>query len=396
MKFPKLKNPLLCRILQYVVVIVGFYIPAILVGILFEHPLVVVISIIACTLALLIFMFKNFGVLMLLDTILSLLHCYYSARKSFKCKRNGTSPEKIKKKILKRVRFFGRKKMVSNVTPIPEILKYSAKSSWTVYYKGIDKLLLTYSVSFLDDNTLENISKSARINIKQYAGKGKRLLLDPSQKKEKVTVASVVVIFADKLEEKTKANLFKTLSKNNGDGELESTLICVIDLENAIYYFDSVRESFTGFGYPAKNRAYHMIRKYVFGRKINIRKNKEYVDLPKGLICYNKDKDTLWSVWRSIKNEDTNYSKTKKKIFKRLQSGEYIFDDDVFYYKIGDRALDLLVESDEKGKSVTIQYVDTWSYPKSNKISKKDIQEIRNKAKEYFESQGYSVTFEKI
>ena len=139
-----------------------------------------------------------------------------------------------------------------------------------------------------------------------------------------------------------------------------------------------------------------MIRKYVFGGKINIRKNEEYVDLPKGLIDYDKNKDTLWSLWRSIKNENENYSKTQKKIFKKLQDGECVFDDDVFYCKIGQRAVDLLVENNEESKIITVKYIDMWSYPKANKISKKDTQAIKNKAELYFNSQGYNIIFEEI
>ena len=396
MKFPKLKNALLCRILSYVVAIVGFYVPAILLGVFFRHPLAIVISIVVCSSGLIVFLLKNMYSLMYLDELLAILHCYYTSRKSFKCKRNGTDPKKIKRRILKRIKFFGRKKEATYILPAPEIIKYSAKSSWTVYYKGIDRLFLTYHVTHLDNDTLGNVSRSARVNVKQYAGKGKRLLLDPSQKKGKVSVAVAVVIFADKVEEKTRENLYKALSKKIGDGDMESTLICVIDLENATYYFDSVREPNCGFGYPAKNRAYHMIRKYVFGRKIKIRKNEEYVDLPKGLLEYDKNKDTLWSVWRSIKRDEREFTKQQEKIFKSLKDGECLLDDEVFYYKIGERAVDLLIETDEEKKKVVIKSMGMWSYPKSNKISKNDNQVIKEKAKSYFSSKGYAVTFEEI
>ncbi len=396
MKFPKLKNPLLCSILLYVVVIVGFFIPAIILGIIFKHPLVIIFTILACTIGLIIFIYKNFDNLTLIDITTSLLHCYYSARKSFECKKNGTDPDIIKSKILKRVRFFGLPVEPTDVSPIPEIIRYSIKSSWTIYYKGIDKLFLAYQTEYLDDASLESISRTAKINIKQYAGKGKRILTDPCQKRLKVSVASVVVIFANKIDKKTRTSLYKTLSKKYGDGSLEATLFCVIDLENAIYYFDSVRESVMDYsGYPAKNRAYHMIRKYVFGGKIDTRHNDDYVDIPKGLACYDIDNDTLWSLWRSIKNEDVYRTKKQQKIFKSLQSGEIVFKDDVFYFKLKNRAVDWLVETDDENKKVTITTTETWSYPYSDKLSKKDIQTIKNIAEEYFTSQHYEVTFEK-
>ena len=73
-----------------------------------------------------------------------------------------------------------------------------------------------------------------------------------------------------------------------------------------------------------------------------------------------------------------------------------MLDDDVFYYKIGERAVGLSVETDEEKKTAIIEGAKMWSYPKPNKISKKDNEDIREKSKSYFSSKGYAVTFEEI
>ena len=394
MKFPKLKNPILCMILSYVVIIVCFYIPAILISILIKHPLAIVISIIACTLGLAIFIFKNLENLTCMDIILSQLHNYYSARKSFECKKNGTNPEKIKSKILKRVRFFGLPVEPSTVSPTPEIIKYSIKSSWTVHYKGIDKLFLSYDSNFLDNASLESIMRSSKINVKQYAGKGKRILTDPCQKTLKVSVASVVVIFADKIDEKIRENLHKILSVKNGDGNLEATVFLVVDLENAIYYFDSVRESFIGYsGYPAKNRAYHMVRKLVFGGKINTYGNYDYVDLPKGLKRYDRENDTLWTLWRELKSE-IFHNKSQKRTFEKIPNENIVFEDNIIQYKLNNRAVEWAAELDDKSKKVTVKIQKIWSYPNAFVISKKDMQTIKNEVEEYFGTKNITVIFE--
>ena len=70
MKFPRLKNALLCRILVYAVVLGGFIAPIVIVAsISFVHESIKVAVGIACTVALLIYIFINFGVLMALDTV---------------------------------------------------------------------------------------------------------------------------------------------------------------------------------------------------------------------------------------------------------------------------------------------------------------------------------------
>ena len=84
MKFPKLKHALLCRILVYVVILGGFIAPMIIVANLkFVPEAAKVIVGIGLAVGLLIYLLKNFVLLMAMDVGLAMLHCHNTARKHF-------------------------------------------------------------------------------------------------------------------------------------------------------------------------------------------------------------------------------------------------------------------------------------------------------------------------
>ncbi len=77
MHFPQLKNALFCRILVYIVVLGGFLAPIIIVANLkFVPEAVKIIVGIGLAVGLLVYLFKNFVLLMTMDTMLAMLHCH--------------------------------------------------------------------------------------------------------------------------------------------------------------------------------------------------------------------------------------------------------------------------------------------------------------------------------
>ena len=84
LNFPKLKNALLCRILVYVVVLGGFIAPiVIVVSLKFVPEAIKVIASLGLAVGLLIYLFKNFVLLMAMDVGLAVLRCHNTARKHF-------------------------------------------------------------------------------------------------------------------------------------------------------------------------------------------------------------------------------------------------------------------------------------------------------------------------
>ena len=178
MKSPKLKNALLCRILVYVVVLGGFIAPIIIVANLkFVPEAIKVIVGIGLAVGLLIYLLKNFVLLMAMDVGLAMLHCHNTARKHF------ILPESFsEQKVERRINRFGKKYEPSAISPRPETLRYKSNAPMTIYSSGIEKIIATYRIDFLDKSQYQLIVNSATANSKALKGKKKHRFLDKSQK----------------------------------------------------------------------------------------------------------------------------------------------------------------------------------------------------------------------
>ena len=100
MNQPKLKYPRLCRILTYVVVIGAAILPIILV---FQFPVpdgVKVVVLLASLCGLLVYLFRNFLVLMMLDMTLAMLSCYRTGRSKYHLPQHR-SADAIRSSILR-------------------------------------------------------------------------------------------------------------------------------------------------------------------------------------------------------------------------------------------------------------------------------------------------------
>lgn len=158
MKYPKIKNALLCRILIYVVIIGGFLFPIIPVCLIPFIPegAKVLISF-ALVVALLICMIKNFVTLMTMDAMLAFINGFRNARTQFDLPDNfGT------KKICDKISHFGKTCVSQPLYPQPDMLQYKFKTSWEIYSKGTEKVITTYQVEHLDKELYPKFSIQQR------------------------------------------------------------------------------------------------------------------------------------------------------------------------------------------------------------------------------------------
>ena len=385
MKFPKLKNALLCRILVYVVVLGGFIAPIIIVANLkFVPEAVKVIVGIGLAVGLLIYLLKNFVLLMAMDVGLAMLHCHNTARKHF------ILPESFsEQKVERRINRFGKKYEPSAISPRPETLRYKSNASITIYSSGIEKTIATYCIDFLDKSQYQLIVNSATANSKALKGKKKHRFLDKSQKSSPLNRATVIVIFAKQVDEKLRNGLFDMVCKNGGDGFDTAILPCVVDLEKQVCTFDSMRMPYTGFQYPVKNRGIKIIRKYLFNNKFPFADSPDMLDPIKDM----DPEQSLWDFWKTMKNELVSDDKNMKKRFEKMKHGDIVFEDGYIYLKWEDHGLWISVELNEELRMAEIDPIDSWDYPKSNKIAKAAIKEIKTLLNTYFAGLGYTTKY---
>ena len=385
MKFPKLKNARLCRFIPYILVIGAFLLPIpIVLNLAFVPESIQVIVVLGSLISLLVYIFKNFSVLMAIDLGLAMLSCYNTARKRYELPKSRSI-----KKIEKRVSAFGKDYAPVAVQPKPSVLRYKFNSSLTVYSKGTEKVVITYNTGFLDKETYISIYNSANANSRSLIGKKKPRLLDKNQKSAPLNRVTVVIIFASRVDPRLSEDLFETVCKNDGNEIDTAFLPCVIDVEKHICVFNSMRFPYTGFAYPVKNRGIRFIKNRVFGGKLPLANNQHMLEPLKDL----DPNQSLWNFWRNIKKELILNDKNNKKRFESMSHGQIVFDDDFLYIKWENMGVWLSVELDEEAKKAEIDAIYSWDYPKSNKIPKKAIKEMEKLAIDYFSELGYSAEF---
>ena len=385
LKSPKLNNALLCRILVYVVVLGGFIAPIIIVANLkFVPEAIKVIVGIGLAVGLLIYLIKNFVLLMAMDVGLAMLHCHNTARKQFVLPRSFSA-----KKVEKRISRFGQKCEPIAISPRPETLRYKSHAPMTIYSSGIEKIIATYHIDFLDKNQYQLIVNSATANSKTLKGKKKHHFLDKSHKSSPLNRVTVIVMYARQVDEKLRNSLFDVVCKNGGDGFDTAVLPCVVDLEKQICTFDSMRIPYTGFQYPVKNRGIKIIRQYLFNNKFPFADSPDMLDPIKDM----DPEQSLWDFWKRTKKELILDDKESKKRFEKMKHRDILFEDGYIYLKWEDHGLWISVELNEELRMAEIDPIDSWDYPKSHKIAKATIKEVKTLINTYFAGLGYTTKY---
>lgn len=386
MKYPKLKNALFCRILVYVVVVGGFIVPPLILCAIEQIPDAVgIIAFIACTVGLLVYIVRNYLLLMTIDVMLAGIHCMNTARKLF------FLPETCNfDRMEKRLSSFGTGYESLRTAICPTALRYRFRKSMTVYSKGTEEVVGVYRVVCLDRDTYRGIFGSALAQSKSLIGKKKPLFVEKAQAKSPLKRVTVIVIFASRVDGDFKEKLYKTVCDNDGDGTDTAVVPCVICEQDRTCVFNCERLPYFGYSYPVKNRGIRIIRKRVFGGRLPLEDNTyTVVELPK-----ETDMDmSLWSLFRKLRKELILNEREEKKRFESMTHGQIASEDDLLYVKWEEHGLVLATERDDDAKTVKVDSFQSWTYPKANKISKKAVAGIRELIISYMTGRGYSAEF---
>lgn len=387
MKYPKIKNALLCRILINIVVVGGFLVPIIPICLLPFIPegTKILISL-ALVVALIVYLIKNFVTLMTMDATLAFINCFKNARTLYNLP-NNFNIEKIQKTVLR----FGKSCEAQPIFPQPDSLQYKFKTSWDIYSKGTEKVVATYRTEILDKELYLKIFNSAKRNSKALTGTKKPLFLDKEQKEAPLKRITVVFIFAQTIEEKFRSDMYDTLCKQNGDEIDDCYLPCVIDLERKLCSFNSMKFPELGLGHHAINIGIKFICKTIFGGKPSLENNNHFINVE----LDNSLDDSLWTFWKNIKKEVVGDEKGRRKRFEKMEHKQIIFDkeDEFIYVKWENKGLWLSVILNEDTRNVEVDSIHSWDYPKSNMIAKNTIKEIEKTISIYFAGLGYTAKF---
>lgn len=183
MNYPKLKNPRLCRILTYVVVLGCGLLPIFIIIRLPVPDILRVIVVLGSLFGLLFYLFRNFIVLMSMDVTLASLSCYRTARKQYMLPASRTT-DTIRRSILR----YGIQCDPSPIQPQPAALRYKFSNPMTIYSRGIERVIAAYETDSLDSDLYRDILRSAKANSKALTGRKKAVFLDKQQKSNPCTV----------------------------------------------------------------------------------------------------------------------------------------------------------------------------------------------------------------
>lgn len=384
MNHPKLKHPRLCRFLTYVVVLGCGLLPIVAVFSLPVPDIVRVIVLLGSLIGLLIYLFRNFFVLMSMDMALALLSCYRTARKQYTLP-HGRSAEAIRRSIVR----YGMQCEPSPIQPQPAALRYKFSSPMTVYSRGIERVVAAYEADLLDKDTYRDIFRSAKTNSKALMGKKKAVFWDKAQKKQSLHRVTIILILAHKVDPQMTCDLYELVCKQCGDENADCMIPCVVDLEHHTCVFNCVRVPYVGYGYAVKNRGIRIIKQRVFGGKLNLKGNAQFLKPGRDI----NPEDSLWDFWRGLHHQLIGADRETKRRFEAMSEREICVIGEILYLKWDLRGICQAVQLDTGNNTAKVQSVSNWAYPKAQPIGKKIIQKMEDHISAYYAKQGYAVEF---
>lgn len=384
MNIPKLKYPRLCRILTYVVVLGCGLLPIVIVLPLPVPDIIKIIVMLGSLIGLLLYLFRNFMVLMMMDMALASLSCYQTARTQYTLPANRTA-DAIRRNILR----YGTQCNPSPIQPQPSALRYKFSNPVTVYSRGIERVIAAYEVDLLDSDMYRDILSSAKTNSKALIGRKTAIFLDAQQKKQSLHRVTVVLILAHKVDPQMIPNLYQLVCKQCGDENEDCTVPCVVDLAHRTCVFNCLRLPYIGYSYAVKNRGIRIIKNKVFGGNLNLNGNTYFLSPIRDI----NPEDSLWDFWKELHHQLIGADRASKRRFESMSERDMLIVGDVLYLKWDQRGIRQTVKLDAEKKLASVECVTNWFYPKIQPIGKKTIQKIEEHITSYYVNQGYVVEF---
>lgn len=395
-QFPQLKQTLLCKIFLCLMML-KYAIFGILVGTLSVIPDNVKVFLIvgACILTL-ADMFRNFAFYLTTEMTLEVLHCLLTGGWEFSLPQAFSAQE-----LVQRCGSFGRAYEPAVLAPRPAILRYRSGRPAQMFASGIEKIIAVYPVAMLDEDTYRRIHASAAQNAKALKGKKKHILLEKPQRKAPIDQVTVALIVADQVEEAFRSKLKDVASKQVGDGETVSMIPCVVDLEKQRCIFDSTREVFLDGHYPVKNRGIRFIKRYLFRGGLRlIGDSNDFLKNEAAAAENGEEKEVLemsfWEFARMTKKEMAGCDEEDEKRFKQMKHREIVVEGEYLYLKWEQSGIWTALEMDEKARTVKLDPIVSWYYPRARKIDKETVKKLKKEIGAYFADEGCTVKYNTV
>lgn len=402
MKFPKLRQTALCNFVLFLPLILCF-LPLILIG--FGDYGVFGLLVFPGMILALVYIFKNFAFLMLMDFTLGTIKAQKKDAEEFRTDKNGKTREEIERRFIIRCESLGKKESAMNKALMPVCLVHKAVPSMQVFYSVINKNVAVFSFESLTEKEFENALKLARIHLRSIANSKDRFnkFRTKEEKNAPACRADVAIFLVDNLDESIK----KRVRKECVSTDASCFLPCVVDCKNRAYYFDAEKEFFE-FGMmakPPRNYAISVAKKILFSGR------PPYKTSTPAPLKHPEDEEvlnmSLWDFYKDFKNtsvkEENDFLKEVRRQLKRLEEGNFEIIDEIVYFKQNDRiiTLPLLPDADNE-KDVFLTVDDACfcrgndKYPRKRLLKKIEKNAALHYIADELKKQGYTVDLDEI
>lgn len=402
MKFPKLRQTALCNFVLFLPLILCF-LPLILIG--FGDYGVFGLLVFPGMILALVYIFKNFAFLMLMDFTLGTIKAQKKDAEEFRTDKNGKTREEIERRFIIRCESLGKKESAMNKALMPVCLVHKAVPSMQIFYSVINKNVAVFSFESLTEKEFENALKLARIHLRSIANSKDKFkkFRTKEEKNAPACRADVAIFLVDNLDESIK----KRVRKECVSTDASCFLPCVVDCKNRAYYFDAEKEFFE-FGMmakPPRNYAISVAKKILFSGR------PPYKTSTPAPLKHPEDEEvlnmSLWDFYKDFKNtsvkEENDFLKEVRRQLKRLEEGNFEIIDEIVYFKQNDRiiTLPLLPDADNE-KDVFLTVDDACfcrgndKYPRKRLLKKIEKNAALHYIADELKKQGYTVDLDEI
>lgn len=413
MKFPKLKNTVVCQALLYfpafsfsLWIIAAAMIPEGWVGQVIRVLVFILLGAFSVW-----YLLYNMFFLIASDVVFYGIRQWKLDRSEYRTRRNGIGRNVIERTLRRRCARWGKRFRSKTRKATKAEVYYRHGISWVSWWSAIEKKVVICTAETLTKETYDRLL--AQVNwMLAIVPDGKIRFKSKSEKKAPRARASVILFLADTVDEEVKRLVREPVAFN----ETGCILPCAIQCSDGSYYLNCTKEYCDGSMIPksARNYAAGMIRKLVFSHRLpkeNWETQLAWEDLPNSDMTRFHYNMTLWeyckSAHKELRSGVTAQEKEREKQFRRLKNGEVFVGTGVVWYKRTNRLAEcVFMPVGEDEKTVALFPNAVWFYRKNDsvfipswicgnlnrrKMKKDDLEQLRKVAADALLAEGYQI-----
>lgn len=321
MKYPKLKQTVLCQILLYLPVILLFFGPMLLGLALDLSGIWIIVGLVLA----LVYMLVNFMYILIAEAMLFSIRNYKKQRREYITTQNGTTRADVSRAVLSRLKRWGRQQSTGDGD---YLLYYRNAASIQKWYSRLQYRVVVYSTAHLTAEEYRRCRhRSRHLFLKAPEGKyGWWQTKD--EKSQPVCQINVLIILADTVAPECRVLPYRD----------HEPLVCLAECSTGKYYLDSTQEYYDlgAMPKPPQNFQSSLLWKLMYRGRLPLKSSPAMVEE----APVDNLNQSIWSflaeLRRDFKDGDDELKREAVKMLKTLPENQLRQTDCIIYYKYHD------------------------------------------------------------